>query len=196
MANVNGKSYALNVVTPMRPWKSWILRLVFFLAALQSKERKLKQLSLIHFARWVILPRRCFPRVTVAQPDEWLTYDYLFFFSNFSGSWTQYLEVFSAALPIDLNKIWRWSECFPSTIPVTPFKRYVAQMQLETDHYYVAYPQASTTDVKAALEVHDALEDLSRRSDELSPAEFGDAWLEFLVRVQRDLGAPGSAAVG
>ena len=24
MSNINGKVYALNVITPMKPWKTWI----------------------------------------------------------------------------------------------------------------------------------------------------------------------------
>ena len=30
MSNINGKVYALNVITPMKPWKTWILRTAFF----------------------------------------------------------------------------------------------------------------------------------------------------------------------
>ncbi len=189
MGNVNGKSYALNVVTAMRPWKTWILRLVFFLATIRSKRKKLSELSFIHFARWVIIPRGRLPRLIGSQPKERLRYDYLLFFSNFNGSWDQYLEAFSAVLPFDLDKIWRWSERFPGTFPVGPFKQFVARMQLETDHYYVAYPQASTRDVKAALRVHGAIAEFGPRSRDLSPEEFETTWMEFLVRVQGDLGS-------
>ena len=31
MSNINGKVYAMNVVTPMKPWKTPILRLLFFI---------------------------------------------------------------------------------------------------------------------------------------------------------------------
>ena len=29
MSNINGKVYAMNAVTPMKPWKTWILRVIF-----------------------------------------------------------------------------------------------------------------------------------------------------------------------
>lgn len=31
MSNINGKVYALNVITPIRTWKTWVLRTAFFL---------------------------------------------------------------------------------------------------------------------------------------------------------------------
>lgn len=49
----------------------------------------LKELSFIHFARWVIVPHRKFPRITSQQPKEDLQYDYLLFFSNFNGTWNR-----------------------------------------------------------------------------------------------------------
>jgi hypothetical protein len=30
MSNINGKVYAMNAITPMKPWKTWILRAIFF----------------------------------------------------------------------------------------------------------------------------------------------------------------------
>jgi hypothetical protein len=193
MTNVNGKWYALNVVTPMKPWKTLMLRLVFVLVALRSKQSQLRQLSFIHFARWAILDRRRLPRVDDAQPAEDLRHDYLLFFSNFNGTWDEYVEAFSAVLAADLNKLWRWSERFPMTYPLAPFKRYIARMQVDTDYYYAAYPSASASEVKAALRVQDAVGELARTAGDLAPADFERAWLRFLVQVQGDLGAAGPA---
>jgi hypothetical protein len=50
--------------------------------------------------------------------------------------------------------------------------------------------------VKAALRVQDAFTDFAKTSQTLSPAEFEKAYLEFLVRVQADLGSTGMAPVG
>jgi hypothetical protein len=30
MSNINGKAYAINVITPMKPWTTWLLRGFFF----------------------------------------------------------------------------------------------------------------------------------------------------------------------
>lgn len=196
MSNINGKAYAMNAVTPMKPWKTWIVRLVFLFLGINPQKGPLKDLSLIHFARWVIVPRRKFPRITKRQPSEDLQYDYLFFFSNFNGTWNQYIDAFSAVLSSGLDAIWCWSEKFPGAMPVTPFKGYIGRVQFETDYYYDAYPHATTNDVKAALRVKGALDALVASSSGMSADDFAKAYLQFLCRVQTDLGATGEPPVG
>ena len=52
MSNVAGKAYGMNVVTPMRPWKTWINRLLFMVFRTQPAQLGgLLGLSIIHFAR-------------------------------------------------------------------------------------------------------------------------------------------------
>jgi hypothetical protein len=187
----------MNAITPMKPWKVPVLRLFFFiLGVIKPLQSGLKDLSFIHFARWVIIEREEFPHLSQQQPREELQYDYLIFFSNFNGTWNQYIDAFSAVLSTGLNSIWRWSEKFPGSVPVTPFKAYISQVQFDTDYYYNAYPRAATNDVKAALRVHDAVYDFAKASQALSPAEFGKAYLELLGRIQVDLGSTGMAPVG
>ena len=94
----------MNAITPMKSWKTWIVRLFFFvLGAIKPLQKDLVQLSFIHFARWVIVKRNAFPHVASAQPTEKLKYDYLLFFSNFNGTWNQYMDAFSAVLSRGLN---------------------------------------------------------------------------------------------
>jgi hypothetical protein len=154
------------------------------------------QLSFIHFARWVIIKRRGFPQAAPDQPREKLKYDYLLFFSNFNGTWNQYIDAFSAVLSRGLNFIWRWSEKFPGSVPVTPFKQYIARCQFDTDYYYTAYPYATTNDVKAAHRVRQALDAFEKESAGKSPEEFARFYLKLLVAVQCDLGQTGKAPVG
>jgi hypothetical protein len=197
MTNINGKAYAMNAITPMKPWKTPILKFFFLLlGAIKPLQNDLKHLSFIHFARGVVVGRNQFPHLSDKQPHEELRYDYLLFFSNFNGTWNQYIDAFSAVLSRGLNLIWRWSEKYPGSRPVTGFKRYISLVQFDTDYYYNVYPHATTNDVKAALRVQDALDQFARTSQSLSPAEFGKAWLEFLVRIQPDLGSTGVAPVG
>jgi hypothetical protein len=211
MSNINGKAYAMNAITPMKPWKTWILRIVFFVLGFIFFLQKLidslgfsfrlggdglKELSFIHFARWVIVPHRKFPRITNQQPKEDLQYDYLFFFSNFNGTWNQYIDAFSAGLSSGLDAIWCWSEKFPGAVPVTPFKEYIARVQFETDYYYDAYPHATTNDVKAAHRVQAAFDELAGPSPSMSAEDFAKAYLRFLTKVQGNLGATGEPPVG
>jgi len=197
MANIHYKAYAMNAITPMEWWKTWIVRVILFsLGAIKSLRNDVVQLSFIHFARWVIIKRTKFPHAAQQQPKEELKYDYLLFFSNFNGTWNQYIDAFSAVLSRGLNAIWRWSEKFPGSVPVTPFKQYIARGQFDTDYYYTAYPYATTNDVKAAHRVQAALEAFERESAGKSPEEFARSYLTFVVAVQRDLGQTGKAPIG
>lgn len=187
----------MNAITPMKPWKTPILKLFFFLlGAIKPLQKDLKNLSFIHFARWVVVEQNKFPRLSDKQPAEELRYDYLLFFSNFNGTWNQYIDAFSEVLSKGLNVIWRWSEKYPGARPVTAFKRYITLVQFDTDYYYNVYPQAATNDVKAALRVQDAVDEFAKTSQSLTEADFEKAWMELLVRVQPDLGATGVAPVG
>jgi hypothetical protein len=198
MSNINGKVYALNVITPMKPWKTWILRVAFFvLDHVKPLQNDLINLSFIEFARWVIVPRTAFPSLGQGQLQENLKYDYLLFFSNFNGTWNQYIDAFSAVLSRGLNLIWRWSEKFPGSVPVTLFKEYIARVQFDTDYYYTAYPHATANDLKSAHIVQRSFDNLSALAAQSTPQQFADAYLRFVLQVQGHLGETGEApAVG
>ena len=198
MSNINGKVYALNVITPMKPWKTWILRFVFFvLGHVKALQGDLINLSFIEFARWVVIPRMAFPYLGNGQRREELKYDYLLFFSNFNGTWNQYIDAFSAVLSRGLNLIWRWSEKFPGSVPVTLFKEYIARVQFDTDYYYTAYPHATANDLKSAHIVQSSFDSLSAVAAQSTPQQFAAAYLRFVVQVQAHLGETGEApAIG
>jgi len=79
---------------------------------------------------------------------------------------------------------------------VTPFKIYIARVQFDTDYYYNAYPKSSTNDVKAANRVQDAVHEFEKTAASWAPAEFEKAYLDFVIRVQPDLGSTGVAPIG
>lgn len=196
MSNINGKVYAMNAITPMKPWKTGILRTAFFvLWHVKPLQKDLIDLSFIEFARWVIVPRDRFPFVGKGQLKENLQYDYLLFFSNFNGTWNQYIDAFSAVLSKGLNLIWRWSEKFPGSVPVTLFKEYIARVQFDTDYYYTSYPHATANDVKSAHIVQSSLDSLASRAANYNPQQFADAYLEFVLQVQAHLGETGEAPI-
>lgn len=196
MSNINGKVYAMNAITPMRPWKTWILRAAFFvLWHVKPLQKDLIDLSFIEFARWVVVPRRSFTNLGGSQLKEDLEYDYLLFFSNFNGTWNQYIDAFSAVLSRGLNLIWRWSEKFPGSVPVTLFKEYIARVQFDTDYYYTSYPQATANDVKSAHIVQSSFDELALAAEQQSPQQFADAYLRFVIQVQAHLGETGEAPV-
>jgi hypothetical protein len=196
MSNINGKVYAMNAITPMKPWKTGILRTAFFvLWHVKPLQKDLIDLSFIEFARWVIVPRARFPFLGKGQLKEELQYDYLLFFSNFNGTWNQYIDAFSAVLSKGLNLIWRWSEKFPGSVPVTLFKEYIARVQFDTDYYYTSYPHASANDVKSAHIVQSSLDSLALRAGQYDPQQFAEAYAEFVLQVQAHIGETGEAPI-
>jgi hypothetical protein len=197
LTNITGKTYALTAVTPMKPWKTIFLRIfIWCLSHFKALNNDLIQLSFIHFARWVIITKDQFPYLGGSQEREQLEYDYVLFFSNFNGTWNQYIDAFSSVLAIGLNLFWHWSDKYPGAVPITPFKNYIQRVQFETDHYYSAYPHAATNDVKAAHRVQAAVDAFAQESSGLTAEQFSKAYLQFVLRVQCDLGSTGVAPVG
>jgi hypothetical protein len=193
MSNVAGKAYAMNVVTPMRPRRTWINHFLFYAArALPERLMGLLGLSIIHFARWVMIRRDAWP--DLGQPKEELLNDYMLFVSNFNGTWDQYIDAFADGLPSGLDLFWYSSTKYPKSIPITGFKAYIRANQIDTDHYYNATPGAAQRDVKAALRVRSALLRL-QVAHKLDPAAFRAAWVRELRTVQNDLGSPGFAPI-
>jgi len=107
MSNIAGKAYAMNLLTPIKVSMVWLNKLIFLVVGVKLFQKwtfgGLLTLSLIHYARWVIIGKNQFPNLDSEQPKEELEYAYMFFFSNFNGSWTQYVDSFSMAIPSGLN---------------------------------------------------------------------------------------------
>ena len=80
MSNIAGKAYAMNVVTPINgALMRFLNKGIFWLMGkplLRSKLNGLATLSMIHYARWVIVKDSQFPRLSDRQPRERLRYSY------------------------------------------------------------------------------------------------------------------------
>ncbi|TWT97404.1 hypothetical protein [Neorhodopirellula pilleata] len=194
MANISGKATAITTISPMRWWKSYILRFLFrmitwgFFAKIQER---LIRLSFIHFAHWSILSRDQLPHLADDQPRDRPEYDYLLFVSNFNGSWDQYIDAFSQVIPIGLDNIWRWSEKFPGAVPEGKFFQYIKHNEFSSIYYYNATPESSATEVASALSLSDELYEFEKKSRHMSPEEFARSYELFLIRVQNHLGENG-----
>lgn len=194
MSNIAGKAYGMNVVTPMRPRRTWINRFLFMLArGIPRTLHGLLGLSLIHFARWVIIKRDQWPEGEHGRPR--LTNDYMLFCSNFNGTWDQYIDAFADGIPNGLDLFWYSSTGYPHSIPIAPFKAYIRHNQIDTDYYYNATPGSAQRDIKSALRVRTAVLALAARHAGLPPEDFVAEYRAMLRVVQNDLGAPGYAPV-
>jgi len=192
MSNIAGKAYAMNAVTPMRWYTAWWNRLFFWVAHLRpSTTAGLVTLSLIHYARWVIIMPDQFPRLSPDQPKEDLKYAYMIFFSNFNGSWNQYVDSFSSAIPGGLDLFWFKSIKYPKSVPMLPFHRYITSNQIWTDYYYNAYPMATSNDVKSAQKVKKGLLAFIDDSNNSTPDEFQQKYNRLLITLQHDISQMG-----
>ena len=210
MSNIAGKSYAMNVITPVTGWHYHLNRILF--AAVQFSVSRhlgtvgflgklvplklsdlvynalngLITLSLIHYARWAIIDK--FPHLDDSQPSETLKYHYMLFFSNFNGSWTQYVDSFHTAIPDGLNLFWFKNVKFPKSVPLQPFHNYITFNQIWTNHYYNAYPMAASNDIKGSQELKDALTEFISASEDDEPEAFQERYERLLADQQRNLG--------
>jgi hypothetical protein len=183
VANVEGRATAITVLTPVKPWGRPVLALVFWAGRnVTATLRKLQMLSFIHYARWSVIPS--FPD---EQGGEKLHHAYLFFESNFNGTWDQYIDAFSEVVPQRMRAIWGSSYGFPGPIPVEPFKHYIRENEYVANHYWSAYPSATTTEIISAAKVKPAIDDLRRRADGLDPEAFKRAYDDMLKTLQHDL---------
>ena len=183
MANIEGKATAITVLTPVSWWGPPALRVVFWAARnLTFTLKALQQLSFIHYARWALIER--FPD---SGDGERLSHAYLFFESNFNGTWDQYIDAFSEVLAPRMKAIWASSVGFPGPLPVERFKQYIRHNEYVANHYWSAYPGQTTTEIVSARRVEVALADFQRRSARRKPEAFKAAYEAFLTKVQGDL---------
>jgi len=196
MSNVAGKAYGMTIMTPMKPWRTWVNTFLFMVSrVLPGTLAGLLGLSIIHFARWVMIRRRDWPDLGQGRPI--LRNDYMLFVSNFNGTWDQYIDAFADGIPNGLNLFWYSSTKFPQSIPITPFKNYIRFNQLHTDYYYNATPGSAQRDIKAALKVYAELKLLAEKHQALqtTPDAFAREYRKSMAKIQNCLGSPGYAPI-
>jgi hypothetical protein len=86
-----------------------------------------------------------------------------------------------------MKAIWGTSFGFPGPLPVEPFKQYIRRNEFVANHYWSAYPGATTTEIVSAQRVEDALEGLRGRAATLGPEAFKAEYESFLTSVQGHL---------
>jgi hypothetical protein len=111
----------------------------------------------------------------------------MLFFSNFNGSWTQYVDSFHMSIPDGLDMFWFKNVKFPKSVPLQPFHKYITYNQIWTNHYYNAYPMAASNDIKGSQELKDALTVFIGVSKDDDPETFQKRYEKLLIDQQRNL---------
>jgi hypothetical protein len=187
--NRHGRARAMTVFTPVQPRYRppggvlWLNAVFTFARTFPSRASTIRELSFIHFARWIVIRRL----PDHGQPPDRLRQPLLMFESNYNGTFDQYIDAFASILTRGMSAIWGTSYGFPGPQPVAPFKRYIRANEFVADHYYSAYPTATTTMVKSALALRKPLKTFTVRAGTVSPARFCQEYRKFLTEMQDHL---------
>ena len=136
-------------VVPVKPGRfrhvtlNFVLTAIDLLARYKWNQGDLGGIPTIHFARWMLIDggRR------------------LMFFSNFDGSWENYLGDFIDRASAGLTGVWSNTVDFPpahnliqaGAQQAEPFKNWTRKYQIETQVWYSAYPDVSVVNQLDAL---------------------------------------------
>lgn len=141
----------------------WTLGLVLFfinvVAKLVATQGNLSGIVTIHFARWIILPGKASERTR------------LLFFSNYDGSWENYLGEFIDHASVGLTAVWSNTESgdnrgFPDTQWLAlkggardeqRFKAFARNSQRRELIWYSAYPDLSVKNIGNNQKIHEGL---------------------------------------
>jgi len=177
MANTAGKTTATTLLFPLRRgWSVWCR--VLFAAARRYPfiSAPLRKQSFIHVAHWSLTDRLA---------GEPLGHTCLYFESNFDSSMDEYVDVFVQAVPWHMRMMWAGGLDYPGLYPSTRYRKWSDEHANHVQHYYAAYPDATTTEVTAALNVSDALDRFVATYEHADDQEFERGYQSLLTEVRR-----------
>lgn len=136
-------------VVPVKPGRfrrftlRFVLAAIDFLARFHWNRGELGGIPTIHFARWMLIENG----------------ERLLFFSNFDGSWENYLGDFIDRASAGLTGVWSNTVEFPPATNLIQdgsqqaeaFKNWTRKYQIETQVWYSAYPDVSVVNQLDAL---------------------------------------------
>ena len=174
----------LTVLTPVPRWWSWWVRFTWLFSALArgAVQRRLRDLSFIHFAHWSL--------VTRWPPDPAVGHERaaprtLMFLTTFDGSSIQYIDAFVRVVPVQIELLYHCARGFPGASNFRPVERFITDHLHAVDHAYAAHPDATTTSIAQALALRDCFAAFERRVARVSDNErFAREWERFLIEVQ------------
>ncbi|MGH2899741.1 MAG: hypothetical protein ACRDMZ_13795 [Solirubrobacteraceae bacterium] len=184
--NVCGRTTSITLFSTLKWWGRPWMRFMF--AATRASPKTLAAmdgLSFISFASWSLI--RDLPGNGPPQSVRRLRRDHLFFEVSFNGSWAQYIDSSVRVLTTGMYTYWGASRTFPGPLPAGPFQRFFKVHEIDASHYHCAYPEATVTVVRSALELEQRLDMFAHRAANIPEDRFAAAWDAFLEDAQRHL---------
>ena len=177
------RAQAVTIISPVHRWWALWLRLTWPLAnRLAVVNRPLLRLAFIHFAHWSLV-RRMPSRARGADARR-LPHPYVLLQSNFNDDLDAYIDAFSLVVPGRMRAMWQGVFGFPGPRPVDRFVSFVRARATPTQYYYCAYPEASSTMIRAALRLSEQHRRFAAEAAGLDDAAFAARYAEFLTRAQ------------
>jgi hypothetical protein len=99
----------------------------------------------------------------------------------------QYIDAFVRVGPWQIRGLYSGATGFPGPKRFEPVKRYIDEHSHHVDHFWLAYPDASTRMVEQALALKAAYDEAAPRLDGADAESFGREWRQFLTEVQANL---------
>lgn len=174
-----GRAQAVVVVSPIRGWWKWWLRLTWPGAdRMPLIKRPLVKLAFIHVAHWSLLER--IP-LDGSGTELRLPHPYIVFHSNYNDDLAAYIDAFALIVPWRMRGMWSGIYGFPGPRSVDRFLEFVEGHRTEVQHYYCAYPDGSARMISQALELSDRHAGLRDLAPTLTDAQFARTWERFVA---------------
>ena len=185
-SNVCGRTTSITLFTTQKWWGRFFMPFMFTTSrAVPKALAAMDALSFISFASWSLI--RELPYNGPPQQVRRLRRPHLFFEVSFNGSWAQYIDSSVRVLTTGMYSFWSSSRTFPGPLPAGPFQAFFKAHEVDTSHYYCAYPQATVTIVRSALELEQRLDAFAHRAANIPAEQFDAAYDAFLRDAQRHL---------
>ena len=182
--NVAGETTSITLFTTQRWWGRFFMPFMFVSSrAVPALLKAMDSLSFISFASWTLI--RDLPYNGLPQATRRVRHPHLFFEVHFNGSWAQYIDSSVRILTTGMKSFWGSSHTFPGPLPAAPFQAFFKAHEVDTSHYYCAYPDATVTIVRSALALEERLDMFAHRAALIQEDAFEDAWEAFLEDAQR-----------
>ena len=90
----------------------------------------------------------------------------------------QYIDSSVRILTTGMKSYWGGSRAFPGPLPAGPFQAFFRDHEVDLSHYYSAYPDATVTTIRGALDKRARLIDFVVRAQDMSSEQRREAFLE------------------
>ena len=182
--NVAGETTSITLFTTQRWWGRFFMPVMFVSSrAVPRLLKAMDSLSFISFASWTLI--RELPYNGLPQATRRLRHPHLLFEVHFNGSWAQYIDSSVRILTGGMKAFWSSSMTFPGPLPAGPFQAFFKVHEVDTIHYHCAYPDATVTIVRSALELEERLDMFAHRGALIQEDAFEGAWDAFIEDAQR-----------